>query len=137
MDWSDPEAWRRLLLDGGWGRAAHAGDRRGRHILALASAVCGAAALAGALTITWILSSGLGWYGPRAQAELGNWIMVQWSAMYGSWLCLGAAVGGLACGISSLFLRWSLGLTVAGVGLSAGAAVVTVNAYGLFFWNHL
>ena len=136
MDWSDPEAWRRLLLGGAWGRAAQAGDPRGRHILGVASSVCGASALAGALAISWFLSSGLGWYGPRAEAELGTWLMVQWNAMYGAWVCAGAALGGLACGISSLFLRWSLGLTLAGIGLSVGAAAATVHAYGQFFWNH-
>ena len=137
MDWSDPEALRRLLLGSAWGRAAHAGNPRGRHILGLASAVCGASALAGALAITWFLSSGLGWYGPRAEDELGSWLLVQWNAMYGAWVCAATAVGGLVCGISSLFLRWSLGLTIAGIALSAGAVAATVNAYGLFFWNHL
>ncbi|GAB4098012.1 hypothetical protein [Sinomonas halotolerans] len=136
MDWADGAAWKALLLSGGWGRAASAGDPRGRRVLGVAAIACGTAALAGALAASQAIGSELGWYGPREVEEVGTWLLVQWSAMYGLWVCGWTALAGLACGIASLAARWSLGLSLAGTGLSLGAAAATVNTYGMFFWNH-
>ena len=135
--YSDPEAWRVLLFSGGWGRAAHRGSPRGRHVLGIASTACGLFALVGAALVSWFLTSGLGWYGPRAMDEVGRWALVQSGALVAAWVCTGAAIAGLACGAASLIARWSLGLTVIGLTLSAAAGATVVQAWGLFFWNHL
>lgn len=129
--------WRGLLLSGGWGRSAGRGNPRGRHVLGIASTVCGGLALVGALTVSMVLTSELGWYGPRGAPEVGAWLLLQWDALMVVWLCAGTAVAGVGSGIASLAARWSLGLTVAGLTLSVAALAATFNAWGLFFFNHL
>lgn len=137
MDYRDPSAWRGLLLSGGWGRSAHRGDPRGRHVLGIASTACGALSLAGAVAVSMFLTSGLCWYGPRGFSEIGVWLLIQWNSLLVAWLCAGTALAGLASGIASLAARWSLGLTVVGLTLSVAALAATFHAWGLFFWNHL
>ncbi|MDP9882993.1 hypothetical protein J2W21_000472 [Sinomonas atrocyanea] len=137
MDYRDPRSWRGLLLSGGWGRSARRGNPRGRHVLGIASTVCGALSLAGAVTVSMVLTSELGWYGPRGAPEVGAWLLLQWDSLMVVWLCAGTAVAGLGSGIASLAARWSLGLTVVGLTLSVAALAATINAWGLFFFNHL